>query len=320
MTTLEQRYARILRLLPKTYQDDRAEVMLTALMDAADPGQTRPSLRETLSILVLAVRLRIAPRPASAGSGLVGQVLRRAVLVGLVAECIDAVHWDFFSSSGWGRGGGEPWFAPLEPLLLPAVILVLLLLGGRRLGRALCGLVLLVLVYQELTAASFYGPWYLFDLITTFASTGYTYNILLMLCAIVAFRSGTPALTGRRWWFAAWIGGSIAVGVAARQPGGSAAMTAVFAVGFWAMAVWSVSRARVSPVWPLALLVVVEQTLRLAFVMPGEDVGEVLRFQGITGPALAAEAVLAISALASLLFAYTDRRSRQRHVLPDAVA
>jgi hypothetical protein len=56
MSTLEQRYRRMLVLLPGTYR--RGEEVLSTLMDGAGDGQRWPRLGEASSLVALAMRTR----------------------------------------------------------------------------------------------------------------------------------------------------------------------------------------------------------------------------------------------------------------------
>ena len=63
---LERRYRRVLRLLPAGYRQAWEEDMVSAyLQSASEAGEDGPSLRERLSVVVLAVRLRLTGTHAS---------------------------------------------------------------------------------------------------------------------------------------------------------------------------------------------------------------------------------------------------------------
>jgi len=61
----EYRYRRVLRLLPAGYRQAWEEDMVSAYMQSSDGGAGRPSLGERLSVVALAVRLRIRGSHAS---------------------------------------------------------------------------------------------------------------------------------------------------------------------------------------------------------------------------------------------------------------
>jgi hypothetical protein len=67
---LERRYRRVLRLLPDGYRQAWEEEMVTTLLASSDRGEAvrngRPSLGERMSVVALAVRLRLgATRPVT---------------------------------------------------------------------------------------------------------------------------------------------------------------------------------------------------------------------------------------------------------------
>lgn len=68
-SALEQRYRRLLRLFPPGYRQVRGEEMVAVLMEAAGPGQERPSLGERWDLLRAAgarwARVLLVPPPAA---------------------------------------------------------------------------------------------------------------------------------------------------------------------------------------------------------------------------------------------------------------
>jgi hypothetical protein len=55
---LERRYRRLLRAFPRGYRRHRGEEMLATLLDSAAPGQTRPTVTDTVDLLRAALRER----------------------------------------------------------------------------------------------------------------------------------------------------------------------------------------------------------------------------------------------------------------------
>jgi hypothetical protein len=55
---LERRYARLLRLYPADYRRARGAELLETLGESAEPGRTRPSVREATALVVGALRVR----------------------------------------------------------------------------------------------------------------------------------------------------------------------------------------------------------------------------------------------------------------------
>lgn len=67
MTPLERAYRRLLILYPRSFRRAHAEDLVATLLDAAAPGQTRPTSREAFHLLLsgLTWRLRLpSGRPA----------------------------------------------------------------------------------------------------------------------------------------------------------------------------------------------------------------------------------------------------------------
>ncbi|WP_030456099.1 hypothetical protein [Herbidospora cretacea] len=86
MTTLEDRYRKVLRLLPAAYRAEREEEMVSAFLDGADPDaeNTRPRWPEIVSVAALAVRIRLGDTtPRSAAWG---RAVRLTALIGLAFQ------------------------------------------------------------------------------------------------------------------------------------------------------------------------------------------------------------------------------------------
>lgn len=69
MSDLEGRYRALLRAYPKRYRAERGDEIVGTLLDAAAPGQRRPTAREAASLILGGLRTRtganvMAPRPA----------------------------------------------------------------------------------------------------------------------------------------------------------------------------------------------------------------------------------------------------------------
>ncbi|WP_436525487.1 hypothetical protein [Actinoplanes sp. HUAS TT8] len=61
MPELELAYRRLLLAYPRFYRRERGLEILTTLMDAAEPGQTRPSRSEAMHLLLIGLRYRLVP-------------------------------------------------------------------------------------------------------------------------------------------------------------------------------------------------------------------------------------------------------------------
>jgi hypothetical protein len=77
----ERHYARLLRLYPKTYRDQRGAEMLATLLDAAEAGRARPAYREIAALIVGALRIRTGATVTSPPGRAWLSALRVAVLL-----------------------------------------------------------------------------------------------------------------------------------------------------------------------------------------------------------------------------------------------
>jgi hypothetical protein len=168
MSRLEQRYRRLLRLLPAAYRDAWEEDMVATFLDSMDSDDAeaaeyaadfgRPSWSEVASVASLAIRLRLDVAGAPPRSVAWGQALRLVALMGLlvhaVVETVEAglTLW-LAGTLGWLPAPPADWVPALPPgawhtvwslaglLWLPAF--VGLLLGHWRAARLLAVLALL---------------------------------------------------------------------------------------------------------------------------------------------------------------------------------
>lgn len=90
MSLLEERYRRVLRLLPASYRAEREEEMVAAFLEAAgdDGGDETygPSWPEIASVMALAVRVRLGGHGASPRAAAWGDSVRRAARLGLLVQ------------------------------------------------------------------------------------------------------------------------------------------------------------------------------------------------------------------------------------------
>ncbi|GIH70089.1 hypothetical protein [Sphaerimonospora thailandensis] len=90
MSLLEDRYRRVLRLLPASYRAEREEEMVSAFLDgagpAADDDDARPRWPEIASIAALAVRVRLGGAGAAPRSIAWGRAVRLTALLGLAFQ------------------------------------------------------------------------------------------------------------------------------------------------------------------------------------------------------------------------------------------
>ncbi|MEO3818239.1 hypothetical protein [Plantactinospora sp. B24E8] len=88
---LARRYGRLLLVYPRTYRRFRGDELLGALLDAAPPGRTRPTVRETADLVRHGLRARLG-RPAS--RTVVAWALLASVIGGLfTAALATRVAW-----------------------------------------------------------------------------------------------------------------------------------------------------------------------------------------------------------------------------------
>lgn len=91
MSLLEERYRRVLRLLPASYRAEREEEMVAAFLEAAgdtgdDDEAYGPSRAEIASVVALAVKVRLGGHGASSRAAAWGDSVRRAARLGLLIQ------------------------------------------------------------------------------------------------------------------------------------------------------------------------------------------------------------------------------------------
>lgn len=107
----EQRYRRLLTLLPQQYLARRGEEMVGVFLDHADAGQRRPGWRETLGVGRLAVRARWTAAPAPVAAGRVARAIALAGtflfgINGIVQADFVLAHRDVLHERiGWVNSG-----------------------------------------------------------------------------------------------------------------------------------------------------------------------------------------------------------------------
>ncbi|HXL88197.1 MAG TPA: hypothetical protein VN969_04320 [Streptosporangiaceae bacterium] len=217
---LEQRYRRVLRLLPGYYREKWEEDMVAAFLDSwmtGDPDEDsvtmefdRPSRREMASVAGLAARLYLGGVSAPRRYFAWGQAVRGTVLAVLLLQAILSI--DQLVYLAWWRG--LIGWLPAPPVILPAanniwtvvwyavyctwiMIFIVLVLGHYRAAQAAAVLVIvpdLVAVLQAQLAGNLpsrFGPW--------------AYWILLNLAPVLAmsaFHRDAPPVARRAWLLA----------------------------------------------------------------------------------------------------------------------
>ncbi len=269
---LEARYRRLLTLLPVTYRERRGEEMLVTLLDRTAAGERWPSVGEVASLAALAMRLRVGAPGGTRRAVAAGEVLRRTALAGLLALGLwhgaGGVSDLVVMSSGRGYflapGTGYALLQMLmwdigQPLIYFGAFLALVL-GWRRLGRFLgvaqAGFVVVLSIADQWTALS-----------DRAALLGVA--LVVAVAAGLGFHRQAPRLAAPGHWLIAMtaIAGLVlivvAVATAADLHAYSSHTRVVDTIERVAAgpllpalaAAFGLVRARRSPVWPAALLV-----------------------------------------------------------------
>jgi hypothetical protein len=180
---LERGYRRLLRWYPPSYRCGHEEEILGVLMAAAQPGQRRPSVRESLDLLWSALKIRMRTtlrgadsQPWAAALALVGVLLPLLMLLLKLTEFLDrGAQYGFGSPAdiligAYGEPGAYARSFQLNPHAialtgnvtdaltagpLPALILAALACLGWRRAAAVCA-AFVPLAYLGISLASGY--------------------------------------------------------------------------------------------------------------------------------------------------------------------
>lgn len=131
MNTLEARYRWLLRAYPAAYRRARGDEMIGTLMEAAKPGQRRPSLREAGSLALRGLQTRAGVHGSRSGGERLAGTIRLAVLLLLAyATAVSLAEFGPIMNNP-----GTP-FSALRPLetLFAAAALVAVAAGRQVLG------------------------------------------------------------------------------------------------------------------------------------------------------------------------------------------
>ncbi|MEU4421743.1 hypothetical protein AB0F81_14050 [Actinoplanes sp. NPDC024001] len=115
MSELERSYRRLLLAYPAFYRRERGLEMLTTLLDAAEPGQVRPSYGEAAHLLVMGLRFRFVP-PTWIGKVAAGLVTIWAAVVlsgagALAVWAVDDPQTPELATLSDSLAGRQPTFA-----------------------------------------------------------------------------------------------------------------------------------------------------------------------------------------------------------------
>jgi hypothetical protein len=299
---LEERYRRVLRLLPADFRHEWADDMAATFMarayrsapeDLEGVEISSPRWPEMASIARLAIRLRLGGASAQPREFVTGEAVRRIALVGLLAHAVGALSgvlltiWFIVRTELPDGTGFATWWQALvsmsDLLWLPAYLAIVF--GYRRAAACIAlaafgpGTVVLLL---NLRAADWpYLPYQI----------GWLVFGALPIVALVAFHSGAPTVRSGPW--------------VAAIPAGVVLLFAVMLVagdrttgiGLWALGVTvagivtigaAVHRRSMPPTWPLTLAVLAAAVLGLQATTGGFDA--IVLGPGAVGVVLAAMA------------------------------
>ncbi|MFG1688598.1 hypothetical protein ACGFNP_51230 [Nonomuraea sp. NPDC049269] len=201
MSDLEQRYRRLLRWYPREHRERHEEEMLSVLMAAARPGQSRPEPRDVLDLVkgAAAIHARWAFGPESAARW--RDAMRVVAVVGPIVLLAYQIQLGF---SG--------------PTLLFGILIVFLAWTNRRRPAAA-----VAWIWAILSSVGMVGAWMLsargVSLDTGVALGGIVGSFVLVaavLTGVAQPRRGL-SLVGRGR-ILAWSGAALTVAVVARQP------------------------------------------------------------------------------------------------------
>jgi len=220
---LEQRYRRVLRLLPGYYRDRWEEDMVAAFLDSwltGDPDEDsvtmeydRPSRQEIISVAGLAARLYLGGASAPGRYFAWGQAVRGTVLAVLLFHALRGLNGIALIFLPWSRArvipGPPATIVTTSPggLWPPSVwyvagfawivVFFALVLGYRRTARVLA-------VLAILPDLAFLLPWQLNGaLMSPFGSWGFWFLLdLVPVLAMTAFHRDSPPVSQWPWLMA----------------------------------------------------------------------------------------------------------------------
>ena len=268
---LEARYRRILRLLPPSYREQRGEEILSTLLDAAGEGKRWPSVAQVTSLASLAMRLRVGEAGNTPRAIAAGEVLRRTALAGLlgmglwqatagivklVTVLYGTISFPYLLENTWTWPLTLHFVQPFGYLGAFAALVS----GRRRLGRFLGVAQVVVVAAPEFLLGR--------NLPSAEATALSATAVVIALATGLGFHRGAAPLPTPGRWFAAagWLAGFVLVVVSVAsavelEPGADPPAILLslvrLVVGPFVpvlAAIFGVRRARTSPIWPAALL------------------------------------------------------------------
>ncbi|WP_346021826.1 hypothetical protein [Streptosporangium nondiastaticum] len=172
---LEERYRRVLRLLPASYRAEREEEMVDAFLEGSggltDADDPRPRWSEVASVAALAVRVRLGGGGAGPRQLVWGEAVRLTAVLGLAFFAMRSCDWLIDLLRSYGVFGTPP-AVPVSPgdpgtaervrdivglfgALLPIAALVALVRGRPRVAKVTA---LISVALTPLSAVLYYGP------------------------------------------------------------------------------------------------------------------------------------------------------------------
>ncbi|WNV86626.1 hypothetical protein [Umezawaea sp. Da 62-37] len=207
---LENRYRRLLRVLPRWYRAEREEEMVGLFLadrtDDLDLEHGWPGWGETGATLALGVRTRLAHKGAPDHAVVLGDVVRLVALIGLLIQVSYAFRW--FGEALTSTTVGSPGI-PGVPIAVNLLLVggPLAMFTGQRTPAKV--LAVLIALYGVLAVPLTGGP-------VAFLSLLWQLPIWVTAGALVAgFHRDAPAPAGRPWLWACVPAAAVAAGFGA---------------------------------------------------------------------------------------------------------
>ena len=306
---LEERYRRVLRMLPATYRQRWEEDMVAAFLEAAhaaDPADpervefSSPGRGEVASVAALALRLRLGGDVAAPRAFAWGQAVRRVALVGLLIHATGAVTgvllmawlshrlpWPTAVPDGWAPTRWDSLLNLVTLLWLPAYLAVLH--GYRRAGGILAVVAFApTVIFTVLSLAADPGA-------SPLSQAAWLLFATLPVLALAAFHQGAPPIAPRPWLIALPAGLGLSFLVALLGQAAADRIPLIDPPGLWATGLTAAALTRLAraPHWALALAVLAGATLGLRLVT-------LLEFLGYAGAAPGRSAFVAVAVAESV--------------------
>jgi hypothetical protein len=210
MSTLESMYRRLLLTYPREYRREHEEEILATLVEAAEPGRHRPSLRETRGLLAGGLRTRAMLAAREGGRALWADGLRLGVLLLLAMRIGSFTSWILSSTHSSTLGSFDSSLPVSLSTWIAPVVLTLALVAVLR-GGARSSLVLVLLGGLASTSFSVV-PDKLFDFVSPTAPLVSSSTVLMTLAAALLVAQWSTQRARRPWPL--WIAPALTAGPA----------------------------------------------------------------------------------------------------------